>query len=36
MGFISNLDERTKLIKKGRKEDIADSIVEGILEYLDK
>ena len=36
MGFISNLDERTKLIKKGRKEDIADSIVDGILEYLDK
>lgn len=34
MGFISNLDERSKLIKKGRKEDIADSIVDGILEYL--
>lgn len=36
MGFISNLDERSKLIKKGRKEDIAESIVDGILEYLKK
>jgi len=36
MGFISNADERAKLIKKGRKEDIADSIVDGILEYLKK
>ena len=36
MGFISNLDERSKLIKKGRKEDIADSIADGILEYLGK
>ena len=34
MGFISNLEERSKLLKKGRREDIADSIVEGILEYL--
>lgn len=34
IGFMSNQDERAKLIKKGRKEDIADSIVEGILEYL--
>lgn len=34
MGFISNEEERDKLKKKGRKEDIADSIVEGILEYL--
>ena len=34
MGFISNSDERARLIKKGRKEDIADSIVDGILEYL--
>ena len=36
MGFISNDEERAKLIKKGRKEDIADSIVDGILEYLKK
>ena len=36
MGFISNVDERAELIKKGRKEDIADSIVDGILEYLNK
>lgn len=34
MGFISNEEERDKLKKKGRKEDIADSIVDGILEYL--
>ena len=34
MGFISNLEERNRLTKKGRKEDIADSITEGILEYL--
>ena len=34
MGFISNLDERSRLIKKGRREDIADTIVDGILEYL--
>ena len=34
MGFISNEEEREKLKKKGRKEDIADSIVDGILEYL--
>ena len=31
---ITNEEERDKLKKKGRKEDIADSIVEGILEYL--
>jgi len=36
MGFISNSDERAKLTKKGRKEDIAESIVDGILEYLKK
>lgn len=34
IGFISNLEERTKLLKKSRKEDIADSIADGILEYL--
>ena len=34
IGFISNKEERSKLIKKGRKEDIADAIVDGILEYL--
>ena len=34
MGFISNLDERSRLLKKGRREDIAESIVDGILEYL--
>ena len=34
IGFISNLEERKKLIKKGRKEDIAEAIVDGILEYL--
>lgn len=34
MGFISNLEERAKLIKNNRKEEIADSIAEGILEYL--
>ena len=34
MGFISNLEERAKLIKKSHKEDIADSITNGILEYL--
>ena len=36
MGFISNKEEKEKLDKKGRKEDIADSIVDGILEYLKK
>ena len=36
MGFISNSDERAKLTKKGRKEDIAESITDGILEYLKK
>ena len=34
IGFISNLEERSKLLKKSRREDIADSITEGILEYL--
>ena len=34
MGFISNLDERSKLITKNRQEEIANSIVKGILEYL--
>ncbi|MBQ7287489.1 MAG: N-acetylmuramoyl-L-alanine amidase, partial [Candidatus Gastranaerophilales bacterium] len=34
IGFISNLEERSKLLKKGRREDIAESIADGILEYL--
>ncbi len=34
MGFISNLNERALLIKKSHQDDIADAIVEGILEYL--
>ena len=34
IGFISNLEERSRLIKKSRKEDIAESIADGILEYL--
>lgn len=34
MGFLSNAEERAKLITKKRQEEIADSIVEGILEYL--
>jgi N-acetylmuramoyl-L-alanine amidase len=34
MGFISNASERDKLNTKDRKEQIADSIVKGILEYL--
>jgi len=34
MGFISNAAERDKLNTKERKEQIADSIVKGILEYL--
>ena len=34
MGFISNREERAKLVKKSRQEEIADSIVKGILEYL--
>ena len=34
IGFISNLAERTKLQQKARQEEIADSIVKGILEYL--
>ena len=34
MGFISNLQERSKLLQKERQEEIADSIVKGILEYL--
>ena len=34
MGFISNRVERDKLDTKERKEQIADSIVKGILEYL--
>ena len=34
IGFLSNLEERAKLNKKKRKEEIADAIVEGILEYL--
>ena len=36
MGFISNLDERARLLKKSYKEDIATSIANGILEYLGK
>ena len=34
MGFISNKVERDKLNTKDRKEQIADSITKGILEYL--
>ncbi len=34
IGFISNVEERTKLFKKERQEEIADSIAKGILEYL--
>ena len=34
MGFISNLEERAKLLTKNRQEQIADAIVKGILEYL--
>ena len=34
MGFISNLEERAKLLKKDRQEQIAESIAKGILEYL--
>ncbi len=34
MGFISNLEERAKLLTKDRQEQIADSIAKGILEYL--
>ena len=34
MGFISNAAERDKLNTKERKEQIADSITKGILEYL--
>lgn len=34
IGFISNKLERAKLITKSRQEEIADSIVKGILEYL--
>ena len=36
MVFISNRAERDKLNTKDRKEQIADSIVKGILEYLKK
>ncbi len=34
MGFISNTKEREKLFTKERQEQIADSIADGILEYL--
>lgn len=34
IGFISNEEERAKLFTKERQEEIADSIVKGILEYL--
>lgn len=34
MGFISNTQEREKLFTKERQEQIANSIAEGILEYL--
>ena len=34
IGFISNEVERDKLEKKERKEEIADAIAQGILEYL--
>lgn len=34
MGFISNTQEREKLLTKERQEQIADSIADGILEYL--
>ena len=34
MGFISNPSERAKLLTKERQEELANSIVKGILEYL--
>jgi len=34
IGFISNKDEREKLLTRNRQEDIAESIAKGILEYL--
>ena len=34
IGFISNTQEREKLLTKERQEQIADSIADGILEYL--
>lgn len=34
IGFISNVDEREKLVTKERQEEIAEAIVKGILEYL--
>lgn len=34
MGFISNKAEREKLLTKQRQEEIANSIADGILEYL--
>ena len=34
IGFISNKIERDKLIEKHRQEEIAESVVKGILEYL--
>ncbi len=34
IGFISNLEERAKLLTKERQEQIAESIAKGILEYL--
>jgi len=34
IGFISNAVEKEKLLKSKRQEEIADSIVKGILEYL--
>ena len=36
MGFISNLEERKRLLKEDRQEEIATSIAKGILEYLKK
>ena len=36
IGFISNLEERSKLLKENRQEEIATAIAKGILEYLKK
>ena len=34
IGFLSNLEERSKLITEDRQEEIANAIAKGILEYL--
>ena len=36
IGFISNLEERSKLLRENRQEEIATAITKGILEYLKK